>query len=230
MWSVLAGQGIQQEAPTRQLGAPQLTVTPLWTLGAGRVQRALRLSDGPVGYAVWVRVPLTFAARVAACCAAALAFLGCSAGQITQTDRQIAAVDGTFGNVGSIALRNVLIPYPSNPGGTYPAGSTVPVLLAIVNQGTSADELIAVTSPAASQVLVLGTTQIPPGTTVLSSTGTAPSSGAATSPLVIGEVRILLTTAKPLHAGLATPLSFQFRNAGTLTLPVPMGSSPTSAS
>jgi hypothetical protein len=180
---------------------------------------------------VWVRVPLTFAARVAACCAAALAFLGCGAGQITQTDRQIAAVDGISGNIGtSIALRNVLIPYPSNPSGTYPAGSTVPVLLAIVNQGTRADELIAVTSPAASQVLVLGTAQIPPGTTVLSTTGTAPSSGAPTSPLVVGELRILLTTTKPLHAGLNTPLTFQFRNAGTLTLPVPMGSSPTSTS
>ena len=82
-----------------------------------------------------MRVPLTIAARFVVCCAAALALAGCGAGQIAQTDSQVAAVDGAFGNVGnSIALRDVLMPYPPNPTGTYPAGSTVPVVATIVNQ------------------------------------------------------------------------------------------------
>jgi copper(I)-binding protein len=120
----------------------------------------------------------------------------------------------------------VRIPYPSTSNGTYPAGSTVPVLLTIINLGSTTDELIAVTSPAASQGLVLGTTQIPPGTTVISTAGATEP----TSPLVVGELRVLLTTSQPVRAGLNTPLTFQFRNAGSLTLPVPMAAPPTSAS
>lgn len=176
---------------------------------------------------MWVSLKLT--ARIVACCACALAALtlvGCSAGQITQTDRQVSAVDGAYGNVGNaIALRNVFIPYPSNPDGTYPAGATVPVILTIVNQGSAPDELVTVSGPAAGHAAVLGTTQIPAATTVTSTTGTS----GPTSPLVVGELRVLLTTSQPLHAGLNTPLTFQFRNAGNITLPVPMAPPPTSA-
>ena len=114
------------------------------------------------GYALIMRVSRTAAVRILACCAAALALVGCGAGQITQTDSQFSAVDGAFGNVGnSIALRNVLIPYPHNQADSYPIGSSVPVLLSITNQGDRADELVGVDSPAASQALVEGTTQIP---------------------------------------------------------------------
>jgi hypothetical protein len=169
-----------------------------------------------------MRVLLTSAARIVVCCAAAATLVGCGAGQITQTDKQISAVDGAFGNVGNaIALRDVLLPYPPNPTGTYPAGSTVPVVLAIVNQGDQPDELVAVNSPA-GQGLVLGTTQIPPGTTVISTAGSA----GPTSPLVVGELRILLNTTQPLQAGLNTPITFRFRNAGALTVPVPMATPP----
>jgi copper(I)-binding protein len=185
---------------------------------AHRPQRWLR-------YASAMRVSLTIAARVVACCAAALALVGCGAGQITQTDNQIAAVDGAFGNAGnSIALRNVLLPYPPNPTGTYPAGSTVPVVATIINQGDQPDELLAVTSPV-GQALVLGATQIAPGTTVISTAGATE----ATSPLVVGELRIMLTNTQALHAGLTTPITFQFRNAGKVTLPVPMAVPPNSA-
>ncbi|MGH3773869.1 MAG: copper chaperone PCu(A)C [Pseudonocardiaceae bacterium] len=170
-----------------------------------------------------MRVPLIATAAIMAFCAAAVALVGCGAGQIAQTDSQVAAVDGTFGNVGNaIALRDVLIPYPHNQRGTYPAGSTVPVVLTIINQAERADELIAVTSPAASQALVLGTSRIPPGTAVTSTVGTVTLSGEPTSPLVVGELRVVLITTQPLHAGLNTPVTFQFRNAGTVTLPVPM--------
>lgn len=188
------------------------------------------LPDGPVGYASLMRVPLTVAVRIVACCAAALALVGCGAGQITQTDSQVSAVDGASGNVGNaIALRDVLILYPHNQQGTYPAGSAVPVVLTIINQGNSTDELIAVTSPAAGQALVLGTTQIPPGTTVTSTAGAVPVNGEPTSPLVGGELRVVLITTRPLHAGLNTPVTFQFRNAGKVTLPVPMAAPPNSA-
>ena len=169
-----------------------------------------------------MRVHLTVVVSIVACGVAAL--VGCSAGQIAQTDSQVAAVDGASGNVGnSIALRDVLIPYPPNQAGAYPAGSTVPVVLSIVNQGDSADELVGVDSPAASQVLVEGTTRIPPGTTVTSTAGFLPLGVQPTSPLVVGELRVVLTTNQALHAGLDTPVTFQFRHAGKVTLPVPLG-------
>jgi copper(I)-binding protein len=171
-----------------------------------------------------MRAPVTAAVRIVACCAAALALVGCGAGQITQTDSQVAAVDGTYGNVGnSIALRNVLIPYPPNQTGTYPIGAAVPVLFTIINQGDSADELVGVDSPAANQVVVEGTTQIPPGTTVTSTTGFAPIGTQPTSPLVVGQLRVVLTTNQVLAAGLDIPVTFQFAHAGKLTLSVPMG-------
>jgi len=183
----------------------------------------------PVGYDLTMRVPFTISARIVACCACALIvalpLVGCAAGQITQTDHSVAAVDGTSGNVGMIALRDVSIPYPQNQNGTYPAGSTVPVLLTIINQGNEPDSLITVSSPVASNAAMLGATQIPGGTTVTSTTGSGP-----TSPLVVGELRVLLTTNQPLRAGLNTMLTFQFRNAGKITLSVPMAPAAASAS
>lgn len=191
---------------------------------AGRVEALGRTG---CGYAWPVRVPLTVVARLVAGCLAVLSLAGCAAGQITQTDNQVAAVDGAFADVGNaIALREVLIPYPPNQQGTYPAGSAVPVLLTIINQTSSADELVAVSSPAASQVLVLGSTQIPPGSTLISA---VPAGAEPTSPLVTGELRVVLITTRPLHAGLDTPVTFQFRNAGRVTLPVPMAVPPSSA-
>lgn len=170
-----------------------------------------------------MRRRLAVTALIAACCASAPSLVGCSAGQITQTDSQVAAVDGAFADVGeNIALRDVLIPAPPHSNGTYPAGSSVPVLLTIINQGTRAERLITVTSPAASQVLVVGTTTIAPGTNVTSTAGSASAGVQPQSPLVVGQLRIVLSTTRPLRAGLNTPVTFVFENAGTVTLPVPM--------
>ncbi|MGH3831470.1 MAG: copper chaperone PCu(A)C [Pseudonocardiaceae bacterium] len=178
-----------------------------------------------------MRVHLILTARIVACCAAALALVGCGAGQIAQTDSDVAAVNGSSGNAGDarngIALRDVLIPHPPNQRGDYPAGSTVPVVLTIVNQAGSADELIGVSSPAASQALVVGTMLIPPGSTVTSTA--VPLAAEPTSPLVAGQLYIALITTQPLHAGLNTPVTFQFRNAGKVTLSVPMAAPPASA-
>jgi periplasmic copper chaperone A len=183
------------------------------------------------GYTLIMRVSLTAAAHIVARCAAALALVGCGAGQITQTDSQFSAVDGAFGNVGnSIALRNVLIPYPHNQTHSYPIGSSVPVLLSITNQGHSADELVGVDSPVASQALVEGTTQLPPGTTVTSTTNSGPIGLQPSSPLVVGQLRLLLTTNQVLHTGLNTPITFQFQHGGKLTLPVPMAAPSNSGS
>jgi len=158
------------------------------------------------------------APAVAVCLVAGLALAGCGAGQIAQTATQRAAVDGASGDAGDdIALRDVLMPSSPNPGGSYPVGSNVPVRVTIINSGGEADELVAVTSPMAGRVQVSGTVRIPPRTNVVSDT----DSSAPRSPLVVGKLQVVVVTSHVLRPGLDTPMTFQFRNAGQVTLPVP---------
>ncbi|MCW2719307.1 hypothetical protein [Pseudonocardia sp.] len=156
---------------------------------------------------------------LAVCLGAGLTLSGCGAGQITQTDAQLSAVTGASADGGAgIALRNVWMPYPTDPTGRYPVGSSVPVQATIANYGGADDELLAVTSPVATQVLVTGTTRIPRGRNVVSDTDPTPPP----SPLVYGEVRVVLVTDRLLPTGLDTPVTFRFRNAGPVTVSVPM--------
>ncbi|HEX2298274.1 MAG TPA: hypothetical protein VHH34_07125 [Pseudonocardiaceae bacterium] len=156
---------------------------------------------------------------------------------MTQTDAQVAAIDGASADVQNIALRDVLISYPEHTKGSYPVGSDVPVQFTIVNQGPSADTLTSVTTPAARRVVVQGNTTLPAEMSVASSgeaetAGSgeagahgAPSAGAEpVSPLDVGEMRIVLTdTTRTLRPGQNIELTFVFQKAGTITLPVPMG-------
>jgi len=87
--------------------------------------------------------------------------VGCSAGQVTQTDSIEPAVNGNRGNVGDIALRDVMVAFPEF--GDYSAGDDAPLVLTIVNTGSAEDELISVTSPAAPEVELIGDTALPPG-------------------------------------------------------------------
>ncbi len=82
----------------------------------------------------------------------ALAAAGCSAGQITQTDTQVAVVDGASGDVGSIAVRNAQFAFPVS-GHEYKAGEEAAVVVTIVNNGTSADKLLSVTGDLGSATL-----------------------------------------------------------------------------
>jgi hypothetical protein len=164
---------------------------------------------------------LTVVARIIISCTVALALVGCAA---NQTTHGVSAVDGAFGKAGNtIVLRDVLFPNPHTPQEAYPAGSTVPVLLAIVNQGNQADKLVAVTSPAASQVQMVGTTNIPPGDTVISTVSSTPINAPPTSPRDVDRLRIMLTLNRVLRAGLNIPVTFEFQEAGTVTLSVPTG-------
>jgi hypothetical protein len=174
-----------------------------------------------------MRLPLALAAQIVACFAAVLALAGCGAGLVTQTDNQVAAIDGASANLGGIAIRDVSIPYPQDLNGVYPAGSDVPLQLTIVNQGNIPDTLVSVTTSAAGQVLLQGRTTIPPGTSVTTpgETGSSATPTAPVSPLDAGLLRIMLSgTTRPLRAGQNINLTFVFQHAGKATLSVPMAS------
>ncbi|WP_340686347.1 hypothetical protein LCL61_08645 [Amycolatopsis coloradensis] len=80
---------------------------------------------------------------------AALVLAGCGAGQITQTDSQQPAVNGTYAQAKDLVLRNAALQFPTE-GQAYPAGSAAPLTLTIVNQGKLDDELVSVSSEAAT--------------------------------------------------------------------------------
>ncbi|MEA5359169.1 hypothetical protein VA596_06440 [Amycolatopsis sp., V23-08] len=93
---------------------------------------------------------------------AALALAGCGAGQITQTDTQQPAVNGTHAQVKTIALRDVAVQYPTSGAG-YASGATPALTLTIVNQGQQDDTLVSVTAEDGTAATVGGSKDIVAG-------------------------------------------------------------------
>lgn len=125
--------------------------------------------------------------------AAGLAALlvGCSAGQVTQTDSIEPAVNGNRGDVGAIALRDVMIAYPES--GEYNADDDAPLVLTIVNTGDTDDELVSVSSPAAADVELSGNTSLPARTSlrvVVPDESAQASSSAQTTESPVSETSI----------------------------------------
>ncbi len=170
-------------------------------------------------------------------CVAVLVLSGCGAGPGAQTAQQVDATNGANDDVGPIALRDVVLAYP---GGEdvfgYQAGENAPLGVTIVNTSDVPDELVSVTSPAARSVTVTGRTTIAGGNAVASTAvGTDPTSTATAGQSQRGQLSIVLRDLRvPLRPGLNTPVTFRFRDAGEVTLPVPIdapvGVSPEEAS
>lgn len=185
---------------------------------------------------------------VALGCAVAVALTGCAAGQTTQADTQGASVNGANGDLGEIAIRNALFAHPEQ-GDVYREGDDVPLLVTISNNTDETVELVAVRTPVAQQVRIEGYTTIPSGYVVSSlndadnvlyrdvTASPSPSPAASPAPpappqipsrpvgtsIDGGELLIVLTDlTRELRPGLVYPVTFRFREAGEITLPVPL--------
>lgn len=90
---------------------------------------------------------------------AALGLAACGAGQITETDTQLPAVNGAMGQAGTVSLRNIQLAYP--PDGTYPRGGKATLTGSIINDGEGQDELVSVSAPVATKVNINGERQLP---------------------------------------------------------------------
>jgi copper(I)-binding protein len=112
-----------------------------------------------------VRTRPTRAAAIAGAIIGAVVLAGCSAGQVTQTSDQVAAVGGANATVGAIAVRNAQFEFDTAAKGdaVYPRGGNAPLEMTIVNTGAEPDRLVAASSPAASSVQLSGTLEIPGG-------------------------------------------------------------------
>jgi copper(I)-binding protein len=145
--------------------------------------------------------------------AAGLAAAGCSAGQITQTDAQVAAVNGASGTVGTIAVRDAQLLFPAE-NKYYAEGDNAPLVVTIINSGTSADKLLGVTSDASEPAGTEGDVDLEPGTSIASlgdqddagshpASSSAPSSVTATS-TPSGAAATTTTTTPPSGAATTT--------------------------
>jgi len=151
---------------------------------------------------------------------------GCSTGQEAQTASQPPAVDGAQGQIGQIAVRNATLAYPEGGDRFYETGSDAPLLLTIVNMGNSEDELTSVTSPVAASTRVEGQHTLPPQRT-LRAIGAADESAEAAQNLAQGQIRIVLEDlGEEVRPGKTVPVTLLFRQAGEVTVQVPVGPPP----
>lgn len=92
-------------------------------------------------------------ARTGAVLVALLALTACGSGQQAQTYQTKAVADATNDAIGSLAIRNLAVVAPRE-GVVHEAGSDVPLLLTVVNEGGEPDVLREATTEAAASVEV----------------------------------------------------------------------------
>lgn len=170
---------------------------------------------------------------------AALALAGCGAGQITQTDTMLPAVNGALATVGKISVRNAGIANSNSCQQAFAPGSNAQLALTIANDGAQDDELVSVTSANAAgatitgqKLVVAGSSLVvgpadqaeSAGTTSASATSSSsPATAATGSKSKIGRASIELTGIKQvIWPGQLTPVTFVFRNAGPVTVQLPI--------
>jgi hypothetical protein len=148
------------------------------------------------------------------------ALAGCSAGQLSQTAMQQAAVNGSSANVGPVALRNVHIRAVQKSDYIDP-GADAELLFQVANISPDVnDKLVAITSDVGT-VSLTGDTSLPAGGTL-----TVGSPDGQTTPLDAVEpadaARATVALSKPITNGLTYNFTFKFEKAGEATVVVPL--------
>jgi copper(I)-binding protein len=152
---------------------------------------------------------------------AAVAVAGCGAGQITQTSRQVAAVEGANATAGQISLRNAVIEFdePAEGAAIYPVGGSAPLQMVIVNSGIEVDRLVAASSPVAASVEISGVLRIPGGQALN-------IEGAPAAPVVAPVPAEGAPTATPAATPGATPTTAPPTSAPAAEEPAPVAQPP----
>lgn len=172
------------------------------------------------------------AVTVAALAAGAvLALSGCGAGQISQTASQAAAVNGNSANVGSIALRDVRFLIPATEEFNNAKGGKAVLAFSAINlSDKKVDELVSITTDL-GQVKIADKFSIAPQTTVVADKPTAKDAaepaadktGDPNAKPVLIEVDGLTKDVTP---GLTYPLTFVFKEGGTVVVNTPVDAGP----
>jgi copper(I)-binding protein len=149
-----------------------------------------------------------------------LVLAGCSSGQAGSPAPDPARIelDGVDGQVGRLRLLGVAVASPGGRGSMHIAGDSAALLLTIANDGKAADALIGIRADLAEHVVLLNgdaspvprvDVPVPPGSTAVLSEVTGPH-------LELSGLR------ETLRSGVSIPVTFEFRDAGSVTLEVPV--------
>jgi len=165
--------------------------------------------------------------KLAACgLAAAVALSGCSAGQVSQTAVQQAAVNGTSANVGPLALRNVHLRATQTTDYVQP-GREAELLFQVANASPDvADKLVSITSDIGT-VTLSGDTALPVGGVLV--VGTPDGQATALESVEAADAAdAKITLSKQITNGLTYNFTFDFEKAGEVVVAVPIsaGESP----
>jgi len=136
------------------------------------------------------------------------AIAGCEAGNGAPTLEFHAASAGSQTIVNGIRITNVFV-LGAPSGSTLPAGSSASLFLSLFNDGATGDTLESASAVGAASVTVDGAPVALPSETPVNLTGPAPSA-------------VLNNLSSPLASGGYIPVTLQFKNAGPVTLQVPV--------
>jgi len=133
-------------------------------------------------------------------------------------DRAGIELDGVDGQVGQLRVLNVAVPSPGGRGSMHIAGDSAALLLTIANDGRVEDALTGTRADLAEQVVLLNGDASPaPRVDV-----PVPSGSVAVLSEVTGPHLELSGLRETLRSGVSIPVTFEFRDAGSVTLEVPV--------
>ena len=136
------------------------------------------------------------------------AIAGCEAGNGAPTLMFHAASAGAQTVVNGIRITNVFV-LGAPSGSTLPAGSSASLFLSLFNDGATDDTLQSISAAGAASVTLAGGTVALPSETPVNLTGPQPSA-------------VLNNLSAPLPSGGYVKVTLQFKNAGPVTLQVPV--------
>ena len=133
-------------------------------------------------------------------------------------DRARIGLDSVDGRVGDLRLLSVSIASPGTRGSLHIAGDDAALLLTIANDGEADDELTSVDADVAEQVVLRDGDAAPEERIEVS----VPAGGVAVLRDVNRQHLELSGLKEILRSGLSAPVTFEFRDAGSVTLSVPI--------
>ncbi|CAN3131083.1 hypothetical protein ACNUDN_24435 [Mycobacterium sp. smrl_JER01] len=157
-----------------------------------------------------------------ATCGAAMAVVvsGCSAGQVSQTATQEAAINGTAGNVGDIALRNIHLRASQTTDYVQPGTEVDLIFVAVNNSADRPDRIVSITSDI-GEVTMTGASDIPVNGSLMFGTPDGQIQALQeVEPVDAAEATVALS--EPITNGLTYDFTFAFQNGGETTVAVPV--------
>jgi len=149
-----------------------------------------------------------------------LVLAGCGSGSAnsSNSDQARIGLDSVDGQVGQLRLLSVTVASPGARGSMHIAGDNAALLLTIANDGKADDVLTGASTDVAHQV-VFRNGDGPPGPHLQVP---VPPGGVAILREVTGPHLELSGLRETLRTGFFVPVTFEFRDAGSVTLKVPV--------